>query len=363
MSVWSPKLLRQIKIEKRLHLLPVINIIIPIFSIVLALLLSGVFLSIKGIDPVKTFMTMLKGSFGSAYGFSETIIETIPILIASLGVSVAFKMKLWNIGAEGQIYMGAFAASGVALFFPQLPAYVMLPAMLLAGFLAGAVWALIPAIPKAFLDVNETIVTLMLNYVAILWVDYLVYGPWKDPKGFNFPFSPPFPPAAMLPVIPGTRIHLGIVLALIFAVVLFILFKNTTWGYQIKVIGQSSNAARYAGMNIKRYIMLVMLISGGLAGIAGMGQVSGVIGKLQHTISTGYGYTAIIVAYLAKLNPLVIVIVSLLFGGLVTGGYAIEVVGLPSQIVTMLQGAILFFVLGGEILARYRFTFKNSDER
>lgn len=343
-----------IKFEKRMTAPLSLQIAITAASIFLALIFGGLFLLARGFNPLEVYKLMFEGSFGSFYGFSETVVKAIPLMLAGLGVAVAFKTLLWNIGAEGQIYMGAFAASGVALFGHGIPEPLVLPCMVLAGFIGGALWGLVPAIPKAYLGVNETIVTLMLNYVAILWVDYLVYGPWKDPHGYNFPLTAMFPDYALLPAIPGTRIHLGLLFGLMAAVVLHIVFRYTTWGYQITVIGESRKAAEYAGMNIKRNILLAMFISGGLAGLAGMAEVSGIIGRLQHTVSTGYGYTAIIIAYLAKMNPLVIILVSLLFGGLSTGGYAIQVLGLPSQIVMMLQGAILFFLLGGEIFTRYR---------
>jgi ABC-type uncharacterized transport system permease subunit len=299
-------------------------------------------------------LMMFKGAFGSAYGLSETVVKAIPLLLAGLGVAIAFKMLLWNIGAEGQLYMGAFAASYIALFHPDLPSYIMLPAMLVAGMLAGGLWALLTALPRALLGVNEVIISLMLNYVAILWVDYLVYGPWKDPQGFNFPLTAPFPESAILPVLGESRIHLGLVFGLIAAALLFLLLNRTRWGYEIRVIGESARAARYAGMNIVRNIMLVMFLSGALAGLAGFCEVAGITHRLQHGISPGYGYTAIIIAWLAKLHPGAVVLVSFLFGGLLVGGYTIQTMGLPAATVSMLQGAILFFLLGGEILNRYR---------
>ena len=345
------------RLEKRLNPSAALTFLVPALSVVLALGFGAAFLLATGHDPVKVYAAMWKGAFGSKYGFSETVVKAIPLMLSGLGVSIAFRMLLWNIGAEGQLYLGAFAASWVALSFPDAPASVLLPAMVLAGFLAGALWALLPALPRAFLGVNEVITTLMLNYVGILWVDYLVYGPWKDPKGFNFPLSRPFSPSAVLPTIGGTRVHLGLVFALVAAAGLHIVLRRLKWGYEIRVIGESPTAARYAGMNIARNILLVMFLSGGLAGLAGMAEVSGITQRLQHGISPGYGYTAIIVAWLAKLNPWAVVAVSFLFGGLLVGGYSIQSAGLPAATVSMLQGAILFFVLGGEILTRYRVVF------
>lgn len=343
--------------DKRLQPSPVTAVTVPIVAVILALGLGAVFLAFTGFNPFEVYRSMLYGAVGTKYGFSETIVKAIPLMLTGLGVSVAFRMLLWNIGAEGQLYMGAFGASWVALTFPDLPFYIMLPAMFAAGCLAGGLWACLPAIPRAKWGVNEVITTLMLNYVAILWVDYLIYGPWKDPQGFNFPLTAPFSEAAILPSLFGTRVHLGLVFALVAALMLVIVLWRTRWGYEIRVTGESARAAAYAGMNIKRNIILVMFLSGALAGLAGMSEVAGITHRLQHGISPGYGYTAIIIAWLAKLHPVAVILVSFLFGGLIVGGYSVQTSGVPAATVSMLQGAILFFVLGGEILTRYRIHF------
>ncbi|OLN31512.1 ABC transporter permease [Desulfosporosinus metallidurans] len=342
------------KLEKRLTPSPVMVFIIPLISVLLALLLGAVFLSFTGQKPLHVYSIMFGESLGSKYGLTETMVKAIPLMLTSLGVSLAFKMQLWNIGAEGQLYMGAFGASFLPLTYPHLPIYLMLPGMIVLGMIAGGLWALLTALPRAIWKVNEIITSLMLNYVAILWVDYLVYGPWKDPKGSNFPISAPFPDAARLPGLGDSRIHAGLFFALALAMILAVVFKYSRWGYSIKVIGSSERAARYAGMNIKRNIYLVMFISGAISGLAGMTEVSGIIGRLQHGISPGYGYSAIIVAWLSKLNPLAILLVSVLFGALQVGGYAVQLEGVPAAVATMMQGAILFFVLGGEVFTNYR---------
>jgi len=350
-------LTRMIRLEKRVSVSVASVVAITAISVLLSLVLGGVFLYLTGHDPLEVYGLMFSGAFGSAYGISETLVKAIPLMLAGLGISLAFRMQLWNIGAEGQIYMGAFAASWVPLTFPGLPAFVMIPAMVLTGMAAGGLWGLIPAIPRAYLGVNEIISTLMLNYVGILWVDYLVFGPWRDPKGFNFPLSAPFTEAARLGTVGGSRVHAGILFAIIIAFLIYILINRTKWGFEIRVIGESEAAARYSGMDIRRNVLLVMLLSGAVCGLAGMTEVSGVIGRLQHGLSPGYGYTAIIVAWLAKLNPFAILLVSVLFGGLQVGGYLVQTSGVPATVATMLQGAILFFVLGGEIFNRYRIRF------
>ncbi len=351
------------KLEKRLNPSPAMIAIVPLISVLLALLLGAIFLSLTGQNPLAVYATMFGEALGSKYGFTETLVKAIPLMLSALGISIAFKMQLWNIGAEGQLYMGALAATWLPLTYPNLPAYLMLPGMAMLAMAAGGIWGLIAAIPKAIWKVDEIITTLMLNYVAILWVDYLVYGPWKDPKGFNFPFTAQFPGAARLPGLGDSRVNAGLVLAVLLAILLAVVFKYSRWGYELKVIGASEQSARYAGMHIKKKILVVLFLSGAISGLAGMTEVSGIVGRLQHGISPGYGYTAIIVAWLSKLNPLAIVLVSILFGALQVGGYAVQVVGVPAAVASMLQGAILFFVLGGEVLTNYRIRRAQRGEK
>ncbi len=345
------------RLEKRLAPSAAMTLAVPAVAVVLALLFCAVFLSLTGRHPFELYAAMLTGALGSTYGLSETAVKAIPLMLCGLGISLAFRMQLWNIGAEGQLYLGAFAATWVPLTFPGLPAIIMLPAMVVCGMLAGGLWALGPAWLRVKWQVNEIITTLMLNYVGILWVNYFVYGPWRDPKGFNFPLTAEFPPAALLPTFGASRIHIGLLFALILVIVFIVIFRNSRWGYEIKVIGASERAARYAGMDIKRNMYLVMLLSGAICGLAGMAEVSGIAGRLQPGLSPGYGYTAIIVAWLAKLNPLAIVFVSVLFGVLQVGGYIVQTYGVPASVAAMIQGAILFFVLGGEILTQFRIVY------
>ncbi len=332
---------------------PLQALLIRIGAVVLALAIAAIFLMLTGKDPAKVFLTMWKGAFGSKFGFSETLVRTTPLLLSGLGVALASRMQLWNVGAEGQFHMGAFAATGIALSFGDLPAYLILPMMMLAGAVGGALWGLLPGIARAYNGTSEIITTLMLNYVAVNWMTYMVYGPWKDPKGFNFPYSRPFSANATLPMLWG-RVHIGSVIALVSAVILWWVLWRTRWGYEIRVIGESPSAARYAKMSIARNILIVMSVAGALAGLAGMMEVSGLIGRLQRDISPGYGYTAIIIAYLAKLNPTALVLVSFLFGGLQVGGFSVQTMGIPLATVYMIQGIILFSLLGADVLTRNR---------
>ena len=257
--------------------------------------------------------------------------------------------------------MGAIAATWVALFLPELtgglPQWAFLPLMIIAAFAAGAIWGLIPAFLKTALRVNEIITTLMFNYVALLWMQYLYTGSWKDPEGFGFPGSAQFPQHAWLPRLPIDlgRVHYGLIIAIIVAFLIWLVLDRTKWGLEIKVIGKNPVAARYAGMNIARNVLLVMCISGGVAGLAGFSQVAGVAHRLQNGIAVGDGFTAIIVAWLGKLNPWAILVVSILLAGLSTGGDQLQItMGLPAAVSGVLQGSILFFVLGADVFINYR---------
>ncbi len=352
----------RLHVEKRLDTPKWLLVATPVASVLLALLLGGVLMALTGSDPFFVYKTMLLGTFGTSYALSETVVKSIPLMLTGLGVGVAMRMKLWNIGAEGQLLMGAFAATGVALFLPELPWYIMMPTMFLASFLAGGLWAVIAVLPRALWNINEIITTLMLNYVGALWIRYLVQGPWRDPQMVMYPFSAKFPPAAIFPKLGDTRIHLGLLIALVAAVVLMAVFSRTKWGYEIRVIGASVPAARYAGMRVKRNIIVTMLISGGLAGLAGMSELAGVFYRLQDFLAAGAGYTAIIIASLAGGHPLGTLVVAFLFGGLLVGGTSAQTVGVSAAIADMLQGAVLFFVIAGEFFRRYQVRLTSTVE-
>ena len=340
----------------------------PIFSIVLALLFGAVLLALAGANPWQTYRAMLEGAFGTPaqwadgeyYAVVETLVKAVPLMLTGLSVAIAFRMRFWNIGAEGQLVMGGIAAAGVALFFPTffsfLPEsrWIYLPLMFVAAVLAGALWALIPALLKAYLKVDEIITTLMLNYIAILYYRYLFNVAWKDPEGFGFPGTALMPEFTWLPRISG-RLHWGIFIAILAAIFVWILMDRTRAGYEIRLIGENVNAGRYAGVSLAFNILLVMILSGGLAGLAGMSEVSGISHRLQQGLAVGSGFTGIIVAWLAKLNPLGVLLVAVLMASLLVGGEQIQItMGLPSSVSLVLQGAILLFVLGGDIFSRYR---------
>ncbi|MFQ5913820.1 MAG: ABC transporter permease [Nitrospinota bacterium] len=354
-----------VRLEMRLERSKALEYVVPVASVALALIVSALILLAAGKNPLVAYWEMFSEAFGTSYGFSETLVKATPLLLCGLGVMITFKMLFWNIGAEGQFHMGAFAATYIVLTGWEGSAWLMIPTMMIVSMIAGALWALIPAFLKVRLNVNEIITTLLMNYVAILWVDFLVYGPWKDPGTLNFPLTRQFPEGAQLLRFGDTRVHLGILFGLAAAVLLYFLQERSRWGYEIAVMGENPHAAQYAGMNTRRNIILVMLISGGLSGLAGMVEVSGIQLRLLHGISppnAPYGYTAIIVAWLARRNPWGVVLVAVLLGGLYVGGEAVQItMKLPVNIVLIIQALILFFVLGGEILSRYRVVFRRTE--
>lgn len=347
-----------LRIERAAAPSPLATALVSLLSLVLALVTGGIVLLLAGENPVTVYRAMFSGAFGDVNGLAETLVKTTPLLLAGLGVAVAFRMQLWNIGAEGQLYWGAIFATGTGLFlFPGAPGWILVSAMVVAGLLGGGLWGLIPGALRAWFGASEIITSLMLNYVAILFSEYLVHGPWRDPGAFGFPGTPSLPVAAWLPNYGATRVHLGLLFGLIAALVLWIMLRRTRWGYEIGVMGENPRAALYAGMPTRRTILLVMALSGALAGLAGMSEVAGIGHQLQRNLSPGYGYAAIIVAWLARLHPFGAVLVAFLLAGLTVGGDRIQMsLGLPAAIAPMLQGTILFFLLGGELLTRYRLT-------
>jgi simple sugar transport system permease protein len=346
-----------VRLERRAYVPLHQRILVLALAVMLGAIAGGALVQASGYSAQKAFEAILEGSFGGSYPISQTLAAAIPLATIALGTAVAFRVQLWNIGGEGQFYMGAFGATGVELIGGPAgwPAIVLLPAMLLAGFIAGAGWALLPAWLRAWHGVNEIITTLMLNYVAVLWVNYLVYGPWKDPAGRNFPFTPRFPDTATFARMGDGQLHTGLFVPIVAAIVLVFVLARTQWGYRLRVVGENAEAARYAGINVRATMLTAMLVSGGMAGIAGMVQVSGIVHLLNGQLSNNYGYTAIIIAWLARLHPIAVLVVSVLFGALVNGGYAVSQVGIPQALGAVLQGMILFFVLGvGDVFTRYR---------
>lgn len=322
----------------------------------LSLLLGGVILLIGGTSPWEGITTLFRGAFGSRYALEDALIKGTPIFLCSLGVAVAFRLQVWNIGAEGQYALGAVGATWVALSLPEAPAWIVLPAMVAVACLAGGLWGFVPAYLRQRMRTNEIIVTLMLNYVAILFLDYLVYGVWKDPASFGFPMTPVFAEAAVVGRIGASNFSWGLVHCLLLGVIVWIFMRFTRLGFEIKAGGDNVRAARYAGIPYDRLVMLVMVLSGALAGWAGFLETSSTVNRLQPSIMAGYGYTAIVVAWLARLNPLAIGVAAFLLAGLRVGVEGLQLdLQVPAAFGAMIEGLILLTVLAGGFFTRYRF--------
>ena len=349
-------------------------------SVVVAFIISGIILKIIGGQPLVVAKFFFNATFGSWAVFSDTLVKATPLILVGLACTVAFKMKLWNIGAEGQFYIGAFAASLVVLV-PLVPLtspkFVIIGTMVVMGMVGGAIWGFFPGLLKGRFGVNEIITTLMLNYIAILWNNFWIFNQWSDA---GFQMTPTFEKSAWLPrladyarpynnfiensnspvasflswiglgSVSGMTLHVGFLIALVVVVIVWWVLERSRWGYEIKLTGDNPVAARYAGINIVRNVILVMMFSGALAGLAGMSEISGVVHRLQERISPGYGFTGIIVAWLAKLNPFAVILVAILFGALIVAGREIQ----PSGLASLLQGIVLFMLISSDVLLRYR---------
>jgi len=326
-------------------------------SLAAGLAAVGIMFAASGVNPLYAIYRIFGGSFGSLYGLGETVTKAIPLILIASGLAVAFRAKFWNIGAESQLLLGAMFAGWVGLHW-HLPQPLLIAAMFAAGFVGGALWGLIPAALRARFGVNEVISTLMLNYIAAELLTLLVTGPWKGRTQQGFPYTDDLTAAATLAVIPGTRIHtVTLVLAIASAIVLSVLVQRTKFGYELRVIGENRQAARYAGIDLGRVTLLMMALSGGVAGMAGVGEVAGVHHHLTYpvAISSGYGYTAIIVAWLGRLNPLGAVFSGLFFAGILVGGDAIQIsLGLPAATVQVFNGMLLVFLIAGDYFLRHR---------
>lgn len=343
-------------IENLLSVKKSTKIIIVAVSVLTVIMIGALLFISAGANPLKAYYSLFKAAFGSFYGFSEVLVKAIPLILCGLAVSFAAKSLLWNIGCEGQLIMGGVASSAVALFLPgYVPAFMILPLMVIAGFVGGGLWALIPAVLKTTCKVNEILTSLMLNYVALKWFHHLYYGPWQDPAKRGFPGTAAFIEAAHLPRFFGTRIHFGLVFAILAVFLVYFIFSYTKWGYEINVLGENPEAARYAGIKINKNIVTVMFLSGALAGLAGMAETSGIHHRLQAGLASGYGYTGILIAFLSGLNPFVVVAVSILFGVLSVGGFKVQMIAhVPSSISDVLQAVILYCVVIGSAIIRGR---------
>ncbi|MEG0291885.1 MAG: ABC transporter permease [Anaerovoracaceae bacterium] len=335
---------------------------IQIIAILLAFVFAGIVILIMGFNPIEVYMKIVNGAIGTESRIQQTVIISIPLIITSMGILVAFKMKFWNIGGEGQIMMGALGGTLVALNAPEsTPGIILIPIMMVAGMVFGGLWAFIPAFFKAKFGTNETVFTLMMNYIAIKFITYLQFGPMKDPNAGGYGKIANFSDNAVMGKLFG--VHFGWVIAIVAVIAVYVFVNHTKKGYEITVVGESLETARYAGMNINGIIITAMLVSGGLCGMAGVIQASAVERTLTSTISAGYGFTAIITSWLGKLSAPIVALVCVLFAMLLQGGAYIQIaMSVPAAVAGMIQGIILFFVLGSEFFLQYNVSFEKKHK-
>jgi simple sugar transport system permease protein len=329
----------------------------PVAAFLTAFLIAGSVIWFMGRSPLAAFEVYVTQPLSDPWALQELLVKATPLALIAIGLSYCFRANLWNIGAEGQFVMGAIFGGWLALKTNGTEAGIwVLPLMLLLGILGGALWALIPAFLKTRFGVNEILTSLMLVYVAQLVLDYLVRGPWRDPKGFNFPQSVTFDPAATLPpILEGSRVHWGFAFAVLAILVTAVVVGRTLFGYRLRLTGDAPRAARFAGFSAQATTLAVFAISGGLAGLAGISEVSGQIGQLQPSISPGYGFTAITVAFLGRLNPIGILVASLVVALTFIGGESAQILlKLPLDLSNAFQGILLLCVLAADALVTYR---------
>ncbi|MBK6335179.1 MAG: ABC transporter permease [Betaproteobacteria bacterium] len=309
-----------------------------------------------GKDPWQAFHVFFVKPVETRYGIGELLLKAGPLMLCAVGLASGYRANVWNIGAEGQLTMGAICGGGLALLFHDSTSLLLLPAMIVAGALGGMAWAAIPALLRTRFNANEILVSLMLVYVATYTLSLLVHGPWRDPEGFNFPQSKMFEPAALLPnLLEETRLNVGFLIALAAIAAGWVFMAKSLVGFQMRVAGLAPAAANYAGISATRTIWLGMLIGGACAGVAGVGEAAGPVGQLQPSISPGYGFAAIIVAFVGRLHPLGILCASLLMSLLYLGGESAQMeLALPSAVTGLFQGTLLFFLLASDVFINFR---------
>jgi general nucleoside transport system permease protein len=313
---------------------------------ILALLAFAAVLLIFGKNPIRAYGEIFFSTLGSSYGFSEVLVRMIPLTLCAVAVALPARIWLINVGGEGQFHIGALLAAWGALNFSSLPAWLLIPWISILGFLGGGLWALVSGILRAKGWVSETISTLLLNYVAILLLSFFVFGPWRDPESANYPQSAPFAEAAILPVFFGTRVHLGLVYSAAILILFHLALSRTRWGLEMRAMGANAEAARRTGISIGRYIVTLMFIGGGIAGLAGMSEVSAIHGQLRPSLSPGYGYIGFLISWMAWGNAAGIVAAAFLLAIITAGGDILQMtLRVPASVVNILMAIILFIIL------------------
>jgi general nucleoside transport system permease protein len=347
----------QLVLEKRAERSNFIAVASPLIAIAFTLITMAILFAILGKNPIEALGVYFIDPLTDSYSLQEIVVKATPLVMIAIGLSLCYIANIWNIGAEGQFIVGAVCGSWLAVRTNGADVgYWVLPAMLLLGALGGALYALIPAICRVYFGASEILTSLMLVYVADLGMDYLVRGPWRDPKGLNFPTTADFDPVATVPtLIEGGRLHAGSIIALVFVMLAAVLLGRTIMGFEIRLVGAAPRAARFSGFNADRLVLFTFAVSGALAGLAGIIEVAGPIGHLQPGISPGYGFTAIIVAFLGRLNPVGILLAGLFLALTFIGGEEAQIsIKVPLDLTKVFQGILLFYVLACDSLIVYR---------
>lgn len=346
----------QLKLEKRANPSRLMLVIAPVASVLLTMLIAVIVFDALGVDGQRAVVDLFITPLFASYKWQDLAVKAAPLIIIALGLSIGNRANVWNIGAEGQYIIGALCAAGVAMAFGTTGGVFVIALMILAGMVGGAGWAAVPAVLRTRLSVNEILSSLMLTYVALQVLGYLVGGPWKDPNGRNFPATAPLQPDQMLPVIvPGTTIHLGVLVALILPFIFWAVMARSVFGFQIRVVGSAPHAARHGGFDSKQTIWLAMLIGGAMAGLAGSLEFAGALKKIDLGFPSGYGFTAIIVSFLGRLHPIGCLIAGIVLAVTYVGGQLAKIsVHIPDATAGIFQAMMLFFILASDIFVRYR---------
>lgn len=330
--------------------------LVPLYSVVLSILTCSILLLLLDRSPVAAMHSFFIAPFESFYSITEIFLKFGPLLLIAQALAIGFRAKVWNIGAEGQIIMGAIAASAVPIYFESSDSWLLIPAMILLGALGGMLWAAIAAFFKTVFNANEILVTLMLSSIALQVLYYLLLGPWKDPMGFNFPQTVLFQDAALFDTLfPGTRLNMSIFIPILFSIAAWLFMEKSFGGFKLVIGGLAPGVADYAGFSPKKAVWISLLIAGAAAGVAGMSEIAGPIGQLQRSVTSGYGYTAIIVAYLGGLHPIKIIFAAFFLAVIQIGGdIALVSADIPISAVYVFQGLLLVFYLASNTFVQYR---------
>ena len=354
-----------IVLEKRAIVPTWLRLVTPFLAIFVTVIIGGIIFALLGYDAFEAIYVFFLAPLSRADLIADLFVKACPLIIIGTGLVFCYRANIWNIGAEGQLVLGALGAGWVALSFPDATSYGILIPMALAAMAAGALWAFIPAILRVRFSTNEILVSLMLTYVAALLIDWLVRGPWRDPMSFGFPLTSVYADAALIPpiILPGIgrlgQLHWGVPFALIIALIAGVVLRRTLAGYQVRLMGEAPRATTFAGFSQSKVTIFVMMASGALAGLAGAVEVSANIGQLQPNISFGYGFTAIIVAFLARLNPWAVIVAGLVVALAELGGDTAQIsLGIPKVVTGLFKGLLLFMLLAGETWTNFKISLK-----